>query len=129
MMAKLLRAALTALVLAAVAVPAVAMCPPVDNCTPQEGLAVIRALADDGNGDAQYFLGAMYEDGHAVRRDYARAYMWYLLALRPEHHSPEAAQMAAARIFALQEFMAPAQIAEAQKRAGEWRPHKALGRL
>jgi TPR repeat protein len=110
------------LLLVAVAAPAAATCPPVDSCTPQEGLAVIRALADDGNGDAQYFLGAMYEDGHAVKRDYARAYMWYLLALRTVRNSPEAAKLAAARIFALQEVMTRPQIAEAQMLAREWRP-------
>jgi TPR repeat protein len=36
-----------------------------------------RKAADQGNGSAQYKLGAMYADGRGVPRDYPQAAAWY----------------------------------------------------
>ena len=38
---------------------------------------LFRALADNGNADAQSFLGVMYEKGWGVRQDYAEALKLY----------------------------------------------------
>jgi TPR repeat protein len=37
-------------------------------------------LAEQGNADAQYNLGVMYDNGRGVLRDYVRAHMWGNLA-------------------------------------------------
>ncbi|WP_277600823.1 tetratricopeptide repeat protein [Eikenella corrodens] len=34
-------------------------------------------LAEQGNADAQYNLGVMYDNGQGVRQDYAEAARWY----------------------------------------------------
>ena len=39
-----------------------------------------RPLAEQGDADAQYNLGVMYEHGQGVPQDYAHAHMWYNLA-------------------------------------------------
>lgn len=44
-------------------------------------LQICRALADQGNADAQNNLGRMYANGQGVPRDYVRAHMWLNLAV------------------------------------------------
>jgi TPR repeat protein len=44
-------------------------------------LHICRALADQGNADAQNNLGRMYANGQGVPRDYVRAHMWLNLAV------------------------------------------------
>ncbi len=39
-----------------------------------------RPLAEQGNADAQYNLGLMYENGWGVAQDYAEAVKWWRLA-------------------------------------------------
>ncbi len=39
-----------------------------------------RPLAEQGNADAQFFLGVMYEIGEGVPQDYAQAHMWFNFA-------------------------------------------------
>ncbi len=39
-----------------------------------------RPLAEQGNANAQLFLGLMYGNGRGVPQDYAQAHMWYDLA-------------------------------------------------
>ncbi len=50
-----------------------------------EGLALTalrewRPLAEQGNANAQFRLGFMYEKGLGVPQDYAQAHMWFDLA-------------------------------------------------
>jgi TPR repeat protein len=111
-----------------------------------------RPLAEQGDARAQFDLGLLYENGDGVPRDYAKArqwyeksaaqggtkaqfylgmqaafgeggpldlvqaHMWYSLAARNGH--------AAATVYRneLARQMTPAQIAEAHKRAREWKP-------
>src|SRR6202012_2922247 len=40
-------------------------------------LRLFRPLADQGNGDAQYNIGVMYDKGLGVRTDFAIAAEWY----------------------------------------------------
>lgn len=44
-------------------------------------LREFRPLADHGNAQAQYYLGAMYHFGQGVAQDYAEALRWYRLAV------------------------------------------------
>ena len=61
-------------------------------------------------------LGMMYAQGRGVLQDYIQAHMWYnLSAARGEARSADARD-------ALAKQMTPAQIAEAQRFAREWRP-------
>jgi TPR repeat protein len=40
-------------------------------------MAVFRALAEQGNAEAQTLLGVMYRRGQGVKRSSARAYLWF----------------------------------------------------
>ncbi len=74
-----------------------------------------RKAADQGNASAQFNLGVMYGHGYGVQ-DYVQAHMWYNLA---EAQCRTATARNRGRVAKL---MTPAQIAEAQRRAGKWRP-------
>ncbi len=43
-------------------------------------LRLLRPLADQGDADAQFLLGSMYDYGRGVPQDYAQAVKWYRLA-------------------------------------------------
>ncbi len=113
-----------------------------------------RLLADQGNADAQYFLGYMYSDGQGVAHDDAAAVSWwrkaaeqgvaeaaYNLGVRYEDgrgvpqdyveaHKYYNLAGAAGMPLALKSRetvaakMTPAQIAEAQRLASAWKPTK-----
>ena len=68
------------------------------------------SAADQGNTDAQISLGFLYKYGEAVRFDYVQAYKWFDLAGSDSDRDIVAT------------MMTPAQIAEAQKLAREWKP-------
>ena len=46
----------------------------------QQTLDELRALAEQGNTEAQFNLGVMYANGQGVPQDYAEAVRWYRLA-------------------------------------------------
>jgi len=75
-----------------------------------------RRAADQGNVAAQALLGGMYLVGEGVPEDFVAAHMWYNLAAA---HGDISAAEQRQRIATL---MTPAQIAEAQKLAREWKP-------
>lgn len=78
-----------------------------------------RKAADQGNALAQSYLGALYFNGEGVPQDYVIAHMWLNLgAAGGEDYAAEWRNMVAAK-------MTPAQIAEAQKLAREWKPQSA----
>ena len=84
-------------------------------------LRLWRPLAEQGHARAQYNLGFSYENGGGVPQDYVQAHMWYSLAASrfpPGEDRDRATQ--GRDTLAL--FMTPAQIAEAQKLALEWKP-------
>ncbi len=84
-----------------------------------EAVRWYRKAANQGFSLAQYSLGTMYSEGWGVPQDYVQAHMWYNLV---------AAQGYVGRISrdSLAEKMTPAQIAEAQRLAREWKPTKSL---
>ena len=71
--------------------------------------------AEGGFTLAQFNLGRVYAYGRGVKRDYVRAHMWTNLAAIGGDE-----RAVAARTF-LASQMSPAQIAEAQRLAREWR--------
>jgi TPR repeat protein len=79
---------------------------------------LIRPLAEQGNANAQYNLGVFYDNGLGVPQDRVRAYMWLNLAAMQGRESAATVRDLTARL------MTPAQIAEAQKLAREWKATK-----
>ena len=115
-------------------------------------LRLYRAMADQGNGNAQFSLGTMYEKGRGVAQDEAMAAKWYRLAAGQGHIQAQynlAAMYDNGRGVAQDEVLAhmwfslavahgnpeaarnrdivarrmtPAQLTQAQKLAREWKP-------
>ncbi|MBN4048105.1 sel1 repeat family protein [bacterium AH-315-O15] len=84
-----------------------------------EAVRWYRLAVDQGFAAAQYNLGFMYDRGRGVPLDYAEALKWVSLAAA-RASSDRQEDYAEAR-DALTKLMTPAQIAEAQKLAMEWR--------
>lgn len=80
-----------------------------------EAVKWYRKAADQGNGTAQNFLGLTYYTGQGVPQDYVQAHKWFNL-------SEEKISWAVRMRDQVESMMTPAQIAEAQKLAREWKP-------
>jgi TPR repeat protein len=72
--------------------------------------------AEQGNAAAQLNLGSSYANGEGVDRDYVQAHMWFALAASRGNEQAEEHR------DKISKLMTPAQIADAQKMAGEWKP-------
>jgi TPR repeat protein len=84
----------------------------------QMALFWFRRAAEQKDALAFAKLGLMYAQGRGVLQDFIQAYMWYnLSAAQGENKSAEARD-------ALAKQMTPAQIAEAQRLAREWKPRE-----
>lgn len=86
---------------------------------PQDHQATVRwfrRAAEQGNPTAQHNLGAMYANGWGVPQDYVQAHLWFNLA------AAQADGDAGKKRDLVAGLMPPAQIAEAQRLAQEWRP-------
>jgi uncharacterized protein len=79
-------------------------------------LSWLRKAAEQSYADAQFFLGMTYVAGVVVPQDYVIAHMWFDLA------EASGRQDAAKIRDTIAARMTPAQIAEAQKLAREWKP-------
>ena len=86
-----------------------------------EAVKWFRFSSDQGDPAAQNNLGGMYEDGEGVPRNYGAAYFWYSLAAARERYDAWRGWYAYNRDRAAQ-HLTPAQIAEAQRLAREWKP-------
>ncbi len=78
-----------------------------------------RRAAEQGQAEAQASLGAAYAMGSGVLQDYLLAHMWFNLAAGQGH-----AGALKARIAIEEAYLTPAQIAEAQRLAREWKSKK-----
>jgi hypothetical protein len=83
-----------------------------------EAVKWYRFCADKGSEHCQVKLGEMYKEGKGVPKDFVLAYMWFNLAASHEFHS----HWGKLWRDEIEERMTPAQIAEAQKLAREWKP-------
>jgi uncharacterized protein len=84
----------------------------------QMALFWFSRAADQGDALALAKLGLMYAQGRGVLQDFIQAHMWYnLSAAHGEWRSAEARD-------ALAKQMTPAQVAEAQRLAREWKPRE-----
>jgi hypothetical protein len=84
----------------------------------QQALRWFRLAADQGEALAQTKIAIMYDEGQGVPQDFVQAHKWYNLA------ATNGDKPAAELRDALAKQMTPAQIAEAQKLAREWKPKK-----
>ena len=80
-----------------------------------EAARLYRLAAEQGHAVGQLSLGNMYKRGQGVSQDNVQAYKWFNLA---------GSQIVSAFLSRdrVADFMTPAQIAEAQKLAREWKP-------
>ena len=85
----------------------------------KEAVRLFGLAAAQGNPGAQSNLGVMYEKGEGVAQDYVRAHMWFNLGAISGDRKKALANRD--RVAAK---MTPAQIAEAQKLALDWKPTK-----
>ena len=85
-----------------------------------EAVKWFRRGADQGDNYAQLMLGFMFELGRGVPQDYVQAHMRFnIAAASSKVEKPDAAAENRDRVAAK---MTPAQIAEAEKLAHEWKP-------
>jgi hypothetical protein len=82
----------------------------------QQALRWFRLAADQGEAVAQTKIAIMYDEGQGVPQDIVQAYKWYSLAATNGDKPAAELRDASAK------QMTPAQIAEAQKLAREWKP-------
>ena len=86
-----------------------------------EAVKLYQTAADQGEAFAQDSLGQMYETGRGVSQDYLKAYFWFNLAAAQENY-PEGPLTNFSRHRDLAaKHLTPAQLAEAQKLAREWK--------
>jgi TPR repeat protein len=81
-----------------------------------------RRAAEQGFALAQGALGFMYERGEGVRRDLVQAHKWYNLAASRFELSDKYPDISFRKRDLVAAKMTPAQIAEAEKLAREWKP-------
>ncbi|HSL06224.1 MAG TPA: tetratricopeptide repeat protein [Nitrospiraceae bacterium] len=82
----------------------------------QQALRWFRLAADQGEALAQTKIAIMYDEGQGVPKNIVQAYKWYSLAgTNGDKPAPQLRDLLANQ-------MTPAQIAEAQKLAQEWKP-------
>jgi hypothetical protein len=78
---------------------------------------------EQGDVDAQFNLGIIYDKGQGVPQDFVQAHMWFnLAASRLPASDAERLNMAVKTRDITASKMTPAQTAEAQKLAREWKP-------
>ncbi len=81
-----------------------------------EAVRWYRQAAEQGDARAQFSLSVMYRRGRGVPQDDVQAQMWLSLA------AAQGDKRAPKRRDRLAKKMTPAQVAEAQRLAREWKP-------
>ncbi len=89
-------------------------------------LKLFSLAAESGDGGARSNLGNMYAFGKGVEQDYVQALMWFNLAAYAFEASNErdmtVREMNDKNRELAASLLTPAQIAEAEKLAREWKP-------
>jgi uncharacterized protein len=80
----------------------------------------LKNRAAQGSAEAQFNLGVMYHNGQGIPQDYVQALKWFNLAAVTST-KPDLYNLAVQSRDKVAADMTPAQIAEAQKLAGEWK--------
>jgi TPR repeat protein len=88
-----------------------------------EAYRLFKTLADQGIPEAQYNLALMYYKGQGVPQDFMLAHMWFNLAASRFPASENKKRNDAVKYRdVVASMMTPAQFAEAQQLAREWKP-------
>jgi len=90
-----------------------------------EALKWFRLASNQGNAGAMYYLGNMHHNGNGVPQNYVEAYKWYSLAVSqagPREKEMDTLTMATENRDGVARRMTPAQVADAQRQAKEWKP-------
>ena len=85
-----------------------------------EAVRWFRLAADQGDAEAQGGLGFAYGAGRGVQQDFVASHLWLTLAIATLTGPTRQGAMKFRDTIAA--GMTPAQIAEAQRLAGEWKP-------
>ena len=88
-----------------------------------EALKWYQKAADQGLADAQYGLGIMYANGQGVPRDYVDAHRWFNLSASSSQGQSQ--KNAIHNRGLIETLITPEELAEARKRAREWKPKPA----
>ena len=81
-----------------------------------QGAKWIRAAAETGHARAQHVMGVLYSSGYGVAKDQRAAYMWLTLAAKRGFSDAKRARKK------IEGALTPAERAEAEQRARDWRP-------
>ena len=84
-----------------------------------EAVRWFRKAAEQGHDEAQFSLGVMYLNGLGVPQDHVLAHMWFNLSAARGNELAGSVRKVIGKTS-----MTPAQIAEAQRLAREWKPRK-----
>jgi hypothetical protein len=88
-----------------------------------EAVKWYRKAANQGDADAQFVLGTLYDEGRGVPQDYVEAHKWYNLAAARLPPSEAGNRDLAVKLRdRMATKMTPAQLAEAQRLARDWTP-------
>ena len=82
----------------------------------------LRLAAEQGYAIAQVVLGSLYLKGVGVPQDYVQAHMWFNLAAASYSTDEARRDVAVSKLNAVAKAMTPAQVAEAERLAREWKP-------
>jgi hypothetical protein len=94
-----------------------------------EAKRLLQSAAAKGHGEAMYYLANMTQLGKVIPHNKIEAYKWYVLAIK--YASPQKPGYGDPRVTAEQnrdgiaKQMTPAEIAEGQRLANEWKPQQA----
>jgi TPR repeat protein len=77
-----------------------------------------RLAAEQGHSGAQANLGVMYANGEGLPHDFVKAHMWSSLA------AAQGVAEAMQNRDIIAGLMSPEQVAEAERLAREWKPHR-----
>ena len=83
-----------------------------------QALKILKADAENGIADAQYYLGMMHADGLGAPYDPVLAHMWYNLSGLQGHKGAEN------QIKTIEKNMSPQQIEQAQEKVRDRKPRK-----
>ena len=87
-----------------------------------EGIKWSWRAATQGFAQAQNTLGLCYTKGTGVPKDYVQAYKWFNLATAKGDQRADDARV---NLASAERYLKPEQVAEAQRLASEFKPHKA----
>jgi len=92
-------------------------------CSNLRGQIVANIKTGQGHAKAQHNLGYMYGNGKGVLQDYIQAHKWFNLSASRSQGKLHEESVQNRDVS--EQRMTPAQVAEAQKLAREWKPKPA----